>query len=161
MEHDQEMDRNLSGHPGAGSPVSGSQENDRHEAAGAPAAAEPLKAASGTEKDLVPAIQAASGPSEAAPEPVFRFFVRTSSKNEFGITDFAQLQQLYHSGFLIPEAEVRRAGSDVWRRAGSMPELESVKPRPLLEGNEFALLSAGLCGATLLIMLILHLIRGS
>ena len=98
--------------------------------------------------------EAASSGEQASAE--FRFYVRLKDSAEFGVADFAQLRQLCHSGFLSPEVEVRRAGSEVWRRVDAMPELKSVTESPSwVEGNEFALLSAVLCAATLIIMGIL------
>ncbi|MDR0966613.1 MAG: DUF4339 domain-containing protein [Myxococcales bacterium] len=71
-----------------------------------------------------------------------------------GVTDFAELQRLYHSGFIASEDEIRRHGSDAWRTAGTMPELMPTKPRRWLEGNEFALLAALLCFITLVLIFI-------
>ena len=83
--------------------------------------------------------------------PAFRFYIRSSGR-EMGVADMAELQKLYHLGFLEPEDDVRRAGTDIWRKAGVMPELKAAAPKPWLEGNEFVVLAVVICAATLLMI---------
>lgn len=82
-----------------------------------------------------------------------RFYLRTCEREgELGVTNFAELQKLYHSGFIAPEDEIRRTDSASWQKAGAMFELRTVQPRRWLEGNEFALLAALICVLTLTII---------
>lgn len=90
---------------------------------------------------------------ETSQPPTARFYLRICShEGELSVADFAELQRLYHSGFVAPEDEVRREGSDIWQKAGAMFELRTVKPRPWIEGNEFALLAAFICALSLLLI---------
>lgn len=96
---------------------------------------------------------AAPRPAAPSPEPVetapkVRFHLRTRD-GELRVASFAELQQLYHAGFIAAEDEVRREGSERWQKAGEMRELAMVRPRPWLEGNEFALLAALICALSL------------
>ncbi len=105
----------------------------------------------GGAREANPKEQAA--PGRAAP----RFHVRPhGGGSELDIADFAELLRLYRAGFIGDEDEIRRAGTEVWRRAGQMPELRTLRPRPWLEGNEFPLLAAFLCAVTLILILILR-----
>ncbi|MBR2978625.1 MAG: DUF4339 domain-containing protein [Myxococcaceae bacterium] len=105
----------------------------------------------GNARDTNPKEQ--SAPRRAEP----RFHVRPNGGgSELDIADFAELLRLYRAGFIGDEDEIRRAGTELWRRAGQMPELRTLRPRPWLEGNEFPLLAALLCAVTLVLILILR-----
>lgn len=101
--------------------------------------------------------EASISTSEESRAPAARFHLRIcSSEVELGVANFAELQRLYHSGFVAPEDEIRREGSHIWQKAGTMLELRTVKPRPWLEGNEFALLAALICALSLLLIFLLR-----
>lgn len=104
---------------------------------------------------------AASAGDRNAPSAAFRFYIRPPVRGEgssdrpvqeLGVADMAELQKLYHLGFLAPDDDVRRAGTDVWRKAGALPELKPAAPRPWLEGNEFVVMAVAICAATLLMI---------
>jgi len=83
-----------------------------------------------------------------------RYFVR-NQHGELTVKDYAELRTLYHRQFIGDEDEIRRDGSERWVKAGSMPDLRVIKPKPWFEGYEFAWISIGVCGGTRVICLLM------
>lgn len=111
------------------------------------------------EKTVLPTACEQSSSANALRSPG-RFHLRACAREgELCVANFAELQRLYHSGFIAPEDEIRRDGSDTWQKAGSMPELNTAKPRPWLEGNEFALLAALICALSLVLIFLFRFLN--
>jgi hypothetical protein len=83
-----------------------------------------------------------------------KYTVRTPD-GELTFSDVQALQRAYVEGLVAPEDEVREEGTDVWRRADSLPRLAgapkpSRSPVPHLGGLVF-LVAFGVAGLYLLI----------
>ncbi len=82
-----------------------------------------------------------------------RYLIR-NEHGELKVSSYAELRTLYQRQFISDEDEVRKEDSDRWVKAGAMPDLRAIKPRPFFDGLEFAWLVIALCIATLIMILL-------
>lgn len=135
-------------------PCTSAGEN-RPEANGSPPRPDPAPQPEATPDGGTPSAADGTRPQAAPHAHPFRYYVK-GAKGDFGVVDMVQLQQLYHSGFLTRDNLVRRDGTDIYRKAGCIPELQVAEEKPWLEGNEVIVLAVLLCVATLLMILVLR-----
>ncbi len=83
-----------------------------------------------------------------------KFQIRTRD-GELTVGSYAELRVLYQRQFVGDDDEVRREGSDRWVKAGTMPDLQAIKPKPWLHGFEFAWLVAAIAILSLVLVLLM------
>jgi hypothetical protein len=82
-----------------------------------------------------------------------KYLIR-SEHGELKVQSYAELRTLYQRQFISDEDEVRKEGSDRWVKAGKMPDLRAIRPRPFFDGFEFAWLVIAISIATLIVLLL-------
>ena len=80
-----------------------------------------------------------------------RYHVR-NEHGELEVATYAELRTLYARSFIGDEDEIRKDGSDRWVKAGAMPDLRIIRPRPWVHGMEFAWLALAICIGTLIMI---------
>ncbi len=76
-----------------------------------------------------------------------------NANGQLTVGSYAELRTLYHRQFISDDDEICREGSDQWIKAGNMPDLKAIKPRPWFQGLEFAWLAVLIAIGTLIMVL--------
>ena len=80
-----------------------------------------------------------------------KFHVR-NEHGELVVGSYGELRTLYLRQFISDDDEVRREGSLQWVKAGTMPDLRPVRPKPHFHGWEFAWLAIAICVGSLIML---------